>query len=64
MFHTWLVKIAKIEAASSPNRLPRKSAMKNVMVTDRKPSTGTLCSTSSRGMSTRSARRLWAATYP
>ena len=41
MFQTWLVKIAKIDAASRPSRLPGNRAMKPVTVIERKPSTGT-----------------------
>ena len=64
MFQTWLVKIAKIDAASRPSRLPGNRAMKPVTVIERKPSTGTDWRMSSRGTSTRSARRLWAASQP
>ena len=55
MFHACAVKIAKIDAASRPNRLPGKSAMKPVTVMERKPSTGTDCKMSSNGTRTRSA---------
>jgi hypothetical protein len=61
MFQTWLVKMAKIEAASSPSRLPGNSAMKPVTVMDRKPNTGTDCRMSSTEISRRPARRLLAA---
>ena len=61
MFQAWLVKIAKIAAASSPSRLPRKRAMNAVTVIERKPRTGTDWSTSSSGMRIRSARLLLAA---
>ena len=64
MFHACAVKMAKMEAASRPSRLPRNSAIKPVTVTERKPSTGTDCRMSSSGISTFSARRLRAAAYP
>ena len=64
MFHACAVKIAKIDAASSPARLPGKSAMNPVTVIERNPSTGTDCKMSSNGTSTRSAYRLRAAAYP
>ena len=58
MFQAWPVKMAKMDAASSPNRLPRNSAMNAVTVTDKKPSTGIDCRISNSGTSTRSARLL------
>ena len=61
MFQAWLVKMAKIAASSAPSVLPGKRPRKNVTVNDRKPRTGTDCSTSSTGISTISARRLLAA---
>jgi hypothetical protein len=64
MFQTWLVKMAKIEAASSPSKLPGKRAMKPVTVMERNPNTGTDCRMSSKGIKIRSAQRLFAATYP
>ena len=48
MFHACAVKIAKIDAHSSPSRLPGNSAMNAVTVTDRNPRTGTDCRMSSR----------------
>jgi len=64
MFQTWLVKIAKIDAASRPSRLPGNRAMNPVTVIDRNPSTGTDCRMSSKGTRIFSARRLWAASDP
>ncbi len=62
MFHACEVNTAKIAAHSRPSSEPGNSAMKNVTVTARKPSTGTDCRMSSAGISTRRARRLRAAT--
>ena len=39
MFHTWLVKIAKIDAASKPSRLPGNRAM-NMRRVERGASSG------------------------
>ena len=64
MFHTWPVKIAKIAAHSTPSRLPGNNAMKAVTVADRKPSTGTDCSTSRAGKITARALLFLAARYP
>ncbi len=61
MFQTWPVKIAKIAAHSTPIRLPGNNAMKAVTVADRKPSTGTDCSTSSAGRISMRARAFFAA---
>ena len=63
MFHAWAVNTAKMEAASRPSSEPGKRLMKKMMVTLRKPSTGTDWRMSSAGMRTRRARRLWAAAY-
>jgi len=60
MFQAWLVKIAKMAAHSGPRALGN-APVKTVTVKERKPSTGTDCSTSRMGMSTISARRLLAA---
>jgi len=61
MFQACEVKIAKIEAHSYPSRLPGKSAMKPVTVIERKPRIGTDCRMSRTGISSFSARRLFAA---
>src|SRR5215467_6970413 len=61
MFQAWLVKIAKIAASSGPSVFPGKSETKKTTVKDRYPSTGTDCRTSRIGISTISARRLFAA---
>src|SRR5882757_5300465 len=61
MFQACDVKIAKIAAHSTPNRLPGNSAMKPVTVIDRKPRIGIDCRMSSNGTSTRSAARYLAA---
>ena len=61
MFQAWLVKIAKMQAISAPSVEPGNRPRKNVTVKDRKPRIGTDCSTSSSGISTVSARRLFAA---
>jgi len=49
MFQAWDVKIAKIAAHSTPNRLPGNSAMKPVTVIARKPRIGIDCRMSSSG---------------
>ncbi len=61
MFHAIEVKIANIDAHSSPSCEPGNRAMNAVTVTDRNPSTGTDCRMSSTGISTFSARRSRAA---
>ncbi len=61
MFQACEVKMAKIAAHSTPSRLPGNSAMKPVIVIDRKPRIGTDCSRSSTGISSFSACRLFAA---
>ncbi len=61
MFQAWLVKIAKMAAPSAPSVEPGKRPRKKVTVKERKPSTGTDCSTSSSGTRIISARRLLAA---
>ena len=61
MFQACEVKIAKTAAHSNPNCEPGNSAMNPVMVTDKNPSTGTDCKTSSTGSSTFSVRRSRAA---
>ncbi len=62
MFHAWLVKIAKIAAHSAPSIEPGNRPRKKVTVKERNPRIGTDWSTSSSGISTFSARRLFAAT--
>ena len=61
MFHAWLVKIAKIAASSSPSTWPGNRFMKNTTVKVRKPRIGTDWRMSRIGISTRLARRLFAA---
>lgn len=61
IFQAIAVKIAKIDAASSPSSEPGKRARKPVTVIERKPSTGTDCRMSSAGTIRRSALRLRAA---
>ena len=56
-FHACEVKIAKIDAHSTPSWLCGNRAIQKVTVTDRKPRMGTDCSTSSSGMSTLDRRR-------
>ncbi len=58
MFHACDVKIAKIDASSRPTIECGKSAMKNVTVTVRNPSTGTDCKMSRSGINTFSATRV------
>jgi hypothetical protein len=41
MFHAWLVKMAKMDAASTPSMDPGNSTSQMVIVADRKPRTGT-----------------------
>ena len=43
MFHAWLVKIAKIDAASTPRMEPGNNTIQMVTVADRKPRIGTDC---------------------
>ncbi len=57
MFQACEVKMAKIAAHSTPNRLPGNSAMKPVTVIARKPRMGMDCRMSSSGTSTFSAAR-------
>ncbi len=64
MFQAWLVNTAKIAANSAPSTWPGNSARKKVTVKVRKPSTGTDCRMSISGISTISARRLFAAMAP
>ena len=64
MFQAWLVKMAKMEAASTPMMDPGKRTSQMEMVADRKPRTGTDCRMSSRGMSTAPRRRERAAASP
>jgi len=59
MFQACEVKIAKIAAHSTPNRLPGNSAMNPVTVIERKPRIGTDCSTSSAGISSFSPGGFW-----
>ena len=61
MFHAIDVKIAKMEANSSPSSVPGNRLMNAVTVTVRNPRTGTDCRMSSSGISTFSARRSRAA---
>ena len=61
IFHACDVKIAKIDAHSSPRIEPGNRAMKNVIVIVRKPRIGTDCKMSSSGIRTTRARRLLAA---
>lgn len=61
MFQACDVKIAKTDAASTPSMLCGKSVSHRLSVTDKKPRTGTDCSTSRTGNSTFSARRSRAA---
>ena len=61
MFQACEVKMAKIDAHSKPSTEPGNRAMKKVIVTARKPRTGTDCRMSSTGTSTIRARRLRAA---
>ena len=61
MFHAIAVKIAKMEANSSPSSEPGNRLMNAVTVTVRNPRTGTDCRMSSSGMRTFSARRSRAA---
>ena len=55
MFQAWPVKIMTMAAASMPTLEPGKRATSERTSPGMKPSTGTLCSTSSSGTSTRSA---------
>ena len=64
MFHAWLVKMAKMEAASTPSIDPGNSTSQIVMVADRKPRIGTDCRMSSSGISTRDNLRQRAAASP
>jgi len=57
MFQACEVKMAKIAAHSTPNRLQGKSAMNPVTVIDRNPRIGIDCRMSSSGIITRSAAR-------
>ena len=61
MFHACEVKIAKIAAHSTPNRLPGNRRMKPVTVIARNPRMGMDCRMSSSGTSTFSAARQRAA---
>ena len=61
MFQAWLVKMANTAASSAPSTRPGASDKKNTTVTEMKPRIGTDCRMSSSGSSTRSARRLFAA---
>jgi hypothetical protein len=61
MFQAWLVKMAKTAAISAPSVRPGASDMKNTTVTEMKPRIGTDWRMSSSGISTCSARRLFAA---
>ncbi len=60
MFHACEVKISTI-AASSAATLAGNTTLSDSSTTGRNDSIGTLCSTSSSGISTRSARRSCAA---
>ncbi len=61
MFQAWAVKMAKMEAHSSPSSRFGNRPMKKVTVKVRKPSTGTDCRMSSAGTMISSALRLLAA---
>ena len=61
MFHAWLVKIANTLAHSTPSTVCGNNVSQTVRVTDRNPSTGTDCNTSSTGNRIFSARRSRAA---
>jgi hypothetical protein len=61
MFQACEVNIANIDAHSKPRADPGNSAMKPVIVIDRKPRIGTDCRMSSSGIKTFSARRSLAA---
>ena len=61
MFQAWLVKMAKMAASSSPSTWPGNRFMKKTTVKVRKPRMGTDCRTSRIGISTRPARRDFAA---
>ena len=61
MFHAWLVKMTKIDAASTPATLPGNSPMKKVTVNVRNPRIGTDCRISSAGTINCPAWRLRAA---
>ena len=64
MFHAWEVKITKIAASSSPNRLLGKRVMKKVRAIGRNTRMGMDCRMSRIGTSTFSARRRRAAAVP
>ena len=64
MFHAWLVKIAKIDAASTPRMEPGNNTIQMVTVADRKPRIGTDCRMSSSGISPMRSRRHRAAAKP
>ena len=64
MFHAWLVKMAKTEAASTPRMELGKSTSQMVTVAERKPRMGTDWRMSSRGISTARRRRFRAAASP
>jgi hypothetical protein len=64
MFHTWPVKISRMEPSSTPNCRVGNSATMATITGGRKLSTGMDCSVSSSGIRMRSARALCAANWP